>query len=143
MSPKDDDGEGNDAANAAADFADAVSPIEREGPLSACLRPRNVVASLSVMETPPMEMFKSSLGVEVLLKGEDMVTREGGDLGARWIWTNNQDFCHCRWVDLEVGERCVTEIVMKSRWWGETGKGDTNLAFIVETEGTGGSCKTG
>ena len=90
-----------------------------------------------------MGMFKCSLGAEALLKGEDMVTREGGDLGARWIWTNNQDFCHCRWVDLEVGERCITKIVTESRRQRETEKSDTNLAFIVETVGTGGSCKAG
>ena len=94
VSPKDDDGGGHDAANASAAFVDAVYPIEREGMLSACLSPRNTVASLSVTETPPMEMFKGSLGAEVLSKGEDMVTKEEGDLGARWIWTNNQDLCH-------------------------------------------------
>ena len=72
----------------------------------ACLSPRNAVASSSVMETPPMEMFKGSSGAGTLLKGEDMVAREGSDLGARWIWTNDQDLCHCRWVDLK-GERDV------------------------------------
>ena len=54
----------------------------------------NAVASSSIMKTPLMEMFKGSLGAEVLSKGEDMVTKEEGDLGARWIWTNNQDLCH-------------------------------------------------
>ena len=90
-----------------------------------------------------MEMFKGSLGAEALLKGEDMVAREGGDLGARWIWTNGQDLFHCRWVDLEVRERCVIEIVMESRRQRETEKCDTNLSFIMETVGTRGSYKTG
>ena len=45
-------------------------------------------------------------------------------------------------MDLEGGERHVTEIVMESRWWQETGKGDTNLTSIVKTVGTGGGCKT-
>ena len=80
--------------NAAAAFADAVFPVERERSFFACLSLRNAMASSSAMETPPMEMFKGSLGAEVLSKGEDMVTKEEGDLGARWIWTNNQDLCH-------------------------------------------------
>ena len=126
MSPIDDDGGGNDAANTAAVFANAVTPVEREGPLFACLSPRNAVASSSIMETPPMEMFKGSSGAEVLLKGEDMVAREGGDLGARWIWTKDQELCHCPWVVLEAGERCVTEIVMEAWQQQETEKGGTN-----------------
>ena len=81
--------------------------------------------------------------VQRLLKGEVMMAREGDDLGARWIWTNGQDLCHCQWVDLEVGERCVTDIMTESRRQRETEKGDTNLAFIVKTVGDGGGCKTG
>ena len=36
------------------------------------------MASSSVMETPPMMMFKVSSGAGALLKGEDMVGRGGG-----------------------------------------------------------------
>ena len=66
--------------NAVTAFADTVSPVEREGLLFVCLSPRNAMASLSVMKTPPIEMFKGSLGAWVLLKGEVMVAREEGDL---------------------------------------------------------------
>ena len=97
---------------------------------------------LRVMEMPPMEMSKGSLGEGVLLKGEVMVAREEGDFGAKWIWTNDQDLCHCRWVDLEAGERCVTEIMMETWWQQETEKGGTNLVFNVEAVGTGGCCKS-
>ena len=98
VSPKGDDGGGNNVASTVAAVADAVTPAEREGLLSACWRPMYAVASWRVMETPPMKMFKGSSGAGTLLKGEDMVAREGSDLGARWIWTNDQDLCHCRWM---------------------------------------------
>ena len=69
--------------NAVTAFADTVSPVEREGLLFVCLSPRNAMASSSITETPPMEMFKGFSGAGALLKGEDMVAREGGDLIAR------------------------------------------------------------
>ena len=83
VSPKGDDGGENDATNAAAAVADAVTPAKGEGPLFACLRPRYAVASSRVMETPLMELFKGSLGAGTILKGEGMVAREGGYLVAR------------------------------------------------------------
>ena len=68
VSPKGDDGGGNNAASTVAAVADAVTPAGREGLLFECLRPRYVVASSRVMETPPMEMFTGSLGAGALLK---------------------------------------------------------------------------
>ena len=62
VSPKGDDGGGNNAVNAAATVADAVTPAEREGLLCACWKSRYAVASSRVMETPPTEMSKGSSG---------------------------------------------------------------------------------
>ena len=63
------------------------------------------------------------------------------------IGTNDQDLCHYRWVDLELGERCVAGMVTQSRRQQETKKGasawHTNLVFVVETVSTGGSFKNG
>ena len=94
-SPKDDGGRKDDAKSAAA-FADVAATVGREGPLfltdDGCggsvaavidavasvegrglwvldLSARYAVASLSVMEMPPMMMFKVSSGAGALLKG--------------------------------------------------------------------------
>ena len=111
------DGDGrNDDAKAAAAAADADEAVGREGCLfltdgvgggsvaavdkAAAVggrgrgvtdwRARNVVASSSVMEMPPMMMFKVSSGAGALLNGEDMVV-----VVVEWIerceGTNDQD----------------------------------------------------
>ena len=111
------DGDGrNDDAKAAAAAADVDEAVGREGRLFltdgvgggsvaavdtaaavggrgrwvADWRARNVVASSSVMEMPPMMMFKVSSGAGALLNGEDMVV-----LVVEWIerceGTNDQD----------------------------------------------------
>ena len=99
------DGDGrNDDAKAAAAAADADGAVWREGLLFltddvgggsvgrwvADWRARNVVASSSVMETPPMMMFKVSSGAGAVLNGEDMVVLMVKWIG-RCVGTNSQD----------------------------------------------------
>ena len=49
----------------------------------ACSSCRNAMVSSSGMSTPLIEMLVGSTGVVVLLKGIDMVAREGGEFLGR------------------------------------------------------------